>query len=108
MGQKINIIIDQGASFVTTFNISDDNDEPINLSGYSSKSVMRQTYTSSITYPITTATYSNGAIVATMTANATNNIPAGRYVYDIELTDVANNVSRVIEGMVIVTPGVTR
>ena len=43
-----------------------------------------------------------------MSANTTNSIAAGRYVYDCELTDSNGIVSRLVEGIVTVTPGVTR
>jgi hypothetical protein len=32
----------------------------------------------------------------------------GRYVYDVELTDTSNSISRIVEGIVTVTPQVTR
>ena len=44
----------------------------------------------------------------TLNANQTSNIVSGRYVYDIELTDASNSVSRIVEGIVTVTPQVTR
>jgi hypothetical protein len=43
-----------------------------------------------------------------MSANVTNNIAAGRYVYDCELNDGNGTISRLVEGIVTVTPGVTR
>ena len=50
-----------------------------------------------------------GIIAMSMTANTTGTLTAGRYVYDIELTATANgNVTRMIEGIVTVTPQVTK
>jgi hypothetical protein len=46
-------------------------------------------------------------VTLSLSSNATANIVAGRYVYDVEVT-VANSVYRVAEGIVTVTPQVTR
>ena len=43
-----------------------------------------------------------------MTANATANVVAGRYVYDVELVDGGGVVTRLLEGIVTVTPQVTK
>jgi len=43
-----------------------------------------------------------------MSANTTANVVAGRYVYDVELVDSGNVATRLIEGIVTVTPQVTR
>jgi hypothetical protein len=107
MGQKINIVMDQGATFTTTFNVVDNNNLPIDLSHYTAASEMRKTYFSSNAYSFSATGYANGAITLTMNAATTSAIWAGRYVYDIDITDQSGNVSRVIEGIVTVTPGVT-
>lgn len=107
MGQKINIVMDQGASFTTTFNLIDENNNPLDLSSYIANSEMRINYSSINSYSFSANSYVNGAIILTMNASSTAVIWPGRYVYDIELTDSNNNVSRVIEGIVTVTPSVT-
>jgi len=38
----------------------------------------------------------------------TNSMKAGRYVYDVEITSPSGEKTRVLEGQVEVTPGVTR
>ncbi len=53
----------------------------------------------------------DGIIDVTLTAAQTNSIPAGRYVYDIEIfTGTDNNgiVDRLIQGSAEVTRGITR
>jgi hypothetical protein len=35
-------------------------------------------------------------------------LKAGRYLYDVKMTDTANNSTRIVEGILIVTPQVTR
>ena len=43
-----------------------------------------------------------------MNAATSANVVYGRYVYDCELTSSGNTVSRLVEGIVTVTPQVTR
>lgn len=109
MAIKANIVIDQGTTFQTSINVTDVNDNAVNLTGYTAVAQMRKHYTSPTSYAFTTAISPIGGVVTlSMTANTTNNIVAGRYVYDCELTDSSGSVSRLVEGIVTVTPGVTR
>jgi len=108
MAIKGNLVIDQGASFETTINVTDDDDEPVNLAGYTGAAQLRKHYTSLTSTAFTVAV--NGAageVTLSMTANTTANIAAGRYVYDCEITN-GSVVTRIIEGLVTVTPQVTR
>jgi len=43
-----------------------------------------------------------------LTAAATANIAAGRYVYDTKITDQNSSVLRILEGIAEVSPSVTR
>jgi hypothetical protein len=43
-----------------------------------------------------------------MTAANTSLIKAGRYLFDVETTDPNNFVARILEGIITVTPGITR
>jgi len=110
MGTKVNLVVDQGATFQTTINLTDDNGDLVDLTGYQGASQVRKHYTSSSASANISVTLgdANGTITLSMSANATANLIAGRYVYDVELTDPSNTVSRVIEGIITVTPQVTR
>ena len=107
MATKANLVIDQGSTFASSIDILDDNDEPVDLSNYTARGQIRKHYTSSNSVSFTT-TLSNGSLVISLTANQTANIVAGRYVYDLELVDPANTVVRILEGIVTITPEVTR
>ena len=108
MAQKVNLVIDQGTTFATSFTLNDEDGFPLVLNAHSGSSQMRKHFSSNNFYSFTVSTDANGNVQLAMNAATTNSIPAGRYVYDVELTDPSFNVSRVIEGIVIVTPGVTR
>jgi len=43
-----------------------------------------------------------------MTSANTANLTPGRYVYDLVITSPASEKTRVVEGIVVVTPGVTQ
>lgn len=109
MAIKANLVIDQGADFVTTINVTDDEGDPVDLTGYSGASQFRKHYTSITAYSfIVAANTSNGMVTLSMNAETSNTIPAGRYVYDCELTDQNGKKSRLVEGIVTITPQVTR
>jgi len=109
MATKANIIIDQGTTFSTVINLTDDNGDAINLTGYTGDAEMRKHYTSSNSQSFSIALGGNtGTVTLSLTAGQTANLTAGRYVYDVEVTSGANVVSRIVEGIVTVTPEVTR
>jgi hypothetical protein len=109
MATKANLVIDQGTTYSTDLNLTDENGDPLNLSGYSANSQIRKHYTSSNAVAFsTTVDSNNGIITLSLTANQTANMVGGRYVYDVELTDASNSISRIVEGIVTVTPQVTR
>jgi hypothetical protein len=109
MATKANITIDQGTTFSTSINLTDDNGDAINLTGDTARSQMRKHYTSSNSQSFTVSLGEVSGIVSLgLTASQTANLVPGRYVYDVEVVSGANVVSRIIEGIVTVTPEVTR
>lgn len=108
MATKLNLYIDQGTDFETSIEVTDDDGEAIDLSTFSGRSQIRKHYTSSTYYSFNVATSSAGTITITLSANTSTNIPAGRYVYDLELVSSSNVVSRIVEGIVTISPEVTR
>lgn len=109
MATKINLVIDQGASFTTTLNLVDDDGEAVDLSNYSAAGQIRKHYSSSSATNFTvTLGDEEGTVTLELSANTSANLAAGRYVYDVELTDPSSIVSRIFEGIVTVNPQVTR
>jgi hypothetical protein len=109
MATKSNLVIDQGSTFSTDLTLTDENGDMILLSGYTANSQIRKWYTSSNpSATFSTSINANlGIVTLSLTANQTSNLIAGRYVYDVELND-GSEVSRIVEGIVTVTPQVTR
>lgn len=108
MATKSNLLIDQGTTFSSIINLTDEEGSPINLSNYTGAAQMRKHYSSSNSVSFAVELTANGRVTLSLSANQTANIVAGRYVYDVEVTDNLGTISRIVEGIVTVTPNVTR
>ena len=109
MGTKVNIVIDQGTDFATTVSLTNAEGAQLDLTGMSAASQIRKTYSSSNSTAFTTAlANNNGTLTLSLNNSVTSSLSAGRYVYDVELTDGSSVKSRILEGMVTVTPEVTK
>lgn len=108
MATKSNLVIDQGATFSTDLTLTDENGDVLNLIGYTANSQIRKWYTSTNSVSFSASTNTDAGIVTlSLTANQTAALTAGRYVYDVEISD-GTTISRIVEGIVTVTPNVTR
>lgn len=109
MATKANLVIDQGTTYSTSINLTNEEDQVLDLTGYTGAAQIRKHYTStnSVSFGVS-LNASEGIITLSLTANQTSTMVAGRYVYDVEITDSSNVVSRVLEGIVTVTPQATR
>lgn len=111
MSATFNLVLEQATTFNFQFQIKNDS-TPLNLVGYTGTMTVRP-FTGSTTQTLV-ATTANGYMVftaaegrVTVTFPATiTNIVAGRYVYDLVLTN-GSTVTRYLEGQFTVTPGVT-
>lgn len=107
----VELNLDQGTTFETTLSLTNDDATTINVTNYSFNSQIRKSFYSSnavanITVSIVDAP--NGNVKLAMTPANTANIKAGRYLYDVLMTDSTGVKTRVIEGIITVTPRVTR
>lgn len=108
MALKANLTIDQGTDYQTSITLTDVDDAIVNLSGYTANAQIRKTYTSSNAVNFTVSLVAaTGEVSLSLTDTQTSNIVAGRYVYDVLLTR-EGITTRIVEGIVTVTPGVTR
>jgi len=109
MSGKYNIVAEQGATFNLNFRVETDG-IPWNLLGYTfAMQVRRSTSSNTTLLNLTSATMTSGGNVsATVNATTMSSVPAGRWVYDIELRSSGGQVTRILEGRFIVTPEVTQ
>lgn len=106
-----NLIINAGANFNQEFNLVEDNDSsPLNLTGYSVAAQFRKHAGSSSKTDFTTTivSASEGKLQISLTGAETATKKAGRYLYDIVVTNAASEKTRVVEGSVLIREGVTR
>ena len=109
MATRVNIIIDQGTDFSTAINLTDSSGVNLNLTGYSAASQIRKTFSSSNSTAFTcTLTTANSTLTLALNNSVTAAMSPGRYVWDPELTNSSGTISRILEGMVTVTPEVTK
>ena len=109
MAIKANLVVDQGTDYSTSITLTDDNGNLVDLTGYAANSQIRKTYSSSnaVSFSITLQE-ANGVVQLALTANQTANMTPGRFVYDVYLTSNTSVKSRIVEGIVTLTPRVTQ
>ena len=108
MAAKIDLNIDQGATFSYDINLKDSLGIPLNLSGYTGNAQLRTSYSAN-TYTAMDVDIieAAGLVQLSMNAATTATLTRTRYLYDVELHH--NGVtSRLIEGFVNVDLNVTR
>ena len=105
-----NLTVDQGSTFSASIDITDTENNVLVLTGYSVAGQIRKTYDSStaVSFTASVSIASTGEVTISLTPAQTNALVAGRYVYDVEITSAGGTVTRVIEGQLEVTPGVTQ
>ncbi len=117
------ISVQQGATFKMMLTIKDDNEDPIDLSGYVFRGQIRKTYSSEVVeaefefelQPQEDATL--GQVLCTITAEETAGIDVpgacqngrkiAKMIYDIE-SQVGDEVTRWLQGQALISPEVTK
>ena len=110
MAIQSNLIIDQGSAFTATITVEDETGNTKNLTGYIYSGKIKKSYSSSTSVEFGSSNIDNlykGELLLTLTDTQTKAMKPGRYVYDAEITDSGGVTTRVVEGQVEVTPGVT-
>ena len=110
MAIKANIVIDQGTDFSAVIDLVDQDGVVYNLTGYTVAAQLRKNYATSTAYTfIASHSMAGGIISLGLTNTTTAALEPGRYLYDVEITLTSSGVvTRVVEGVATVTPGMTR
>jgi hypothetical protein len=104
----VNIEIEQGADFTSTFTITNNDGTVFNMSNASAVAKAKKHPTAGVAYTFSTSIVSStGKITLEMSDNVTASMDAGRYYYDILLTSAGGDKTRVIQGMALVTAGIS-
>jgi hypothetical protein len=112
MAIQQNIILEQGTDFQATIKLYGDAVSPLNLTNFTGEAQMRRSYdsvSSTAVLTVSIPTPGNGEVVLSLAAASSTAIKYGRYLYDVVLTNNGTgNKSRAVEGIITVTPRVTR
>ena len=105
------LTVDQGSTYESTLDLVNDDGSALNVTNYLFSGQIRKSYYSAnaaANFTITVTDQANGNLTILMNAATTANIVAGRYLYDIKMTDSNDVVTRIVEGIITVTPQVTK
>lgn len=110
MASISNLFVDAGSNYSNIITVRATNGLPLDLTSYTVKSQMRKSYTSSTYHNFTATIYNavNGQVKLELTATQSEAIPPGRWLYDVEITSASGTKTRVVEGIVTVTPQITQ
>lgn len=110
MATITNLYIDQGTTFSSIITLTNQDGSLMNLAGYTVKSQFRKSYQTSQAYNFIASVYdaATGKVRLQLSATDSSEIKSGRYLYDIEITSSANEKFRVLEGIIIITPEITK
>lgn len=110
MASVSNLYVDQGTDFSAIVTLKNQDGTNINLTGYTAASQFRKSYQSSSSTNFTVTIYNalQGKIRMQLSASATSALIPGRYLYDVEITSPTNERKRALEGIVVLTPEITR
>lgn len=103
-----NLFIDQGSGFITSIDLSDSAN--LNLTNYTAAGKVAKSYdgTTKATFSASVDSASSTVSIS-LTPQQTAGLKPGRYVYDIIIVsgDTPPSITRILEGQLDVTPGVT-
>lgn len=109
MAGYVALQIDQHADFKRVITLTDASGVARNLVSATANVQIRKSYysTSSNTIPTIITNASGGEVTLSMNGSQTGVISPGRYVYDVLVTYATGEKQRVLEGIVVVNPGVS-
>lgn len=114
MAVSYNLFVEQGADFYHELFVYDDDGDLLNLTGYEARAQFRRSYRSEtatdfdIEIGDQEVVENRGKIILRLEDADSMELRPGRYVYDLEIESTAGNVIRVVEGIVTLSPNVTR
>lgn len=110
MATVSNLYIDQGSDFSAIITLKNQDGSIINLTGFTVAGQFRKSYQSSSATNFVVSIYDaiRGKIRLQLPANTSSPIIPGRYLYDVEITSPSGERKRALEGIVVLTPEITR
>lgn len=110
MATVSNLYVDQGTDFSAIVTLKNQDGSILNLTGFTVASQFRKSYQSSSATNFIVSIYNaaQGKIRMQLPAATSSALLPGRYLYDVEITSPTNERKRALEGIVVLTPEITR
>jgi hypothetical protein len=110
MTTEVNFEIEQGSTFLRTMSVIDNNNTPVDLTTYTLAGQLRRSYSSSefIDFDIVILNPVLGRIAVSLTGLVTATLTHSKYVFDVNATNADDVILRIMEGLITVSPNVTR
>lgn len=110
----LNLTFSQGATWKLSMTYTSGDTQPVNLTNYTARMQARVSYDSpDVALNLTHTSGINlggtaGTVELLVPASTTAGVAAKQYVYDLELESPSQEVTRLVQGTLTVTPEVTR
>lgn len=110
MATVSNLYIDQGSDFSAIVTLKNQDGSIINLTDFTAASQFRKSYQSSsaTSFIVSIHDAANGKIRLQLPASSSSPLIPGRYLYDVEITSPIGERKRALEGIIVLTPEITR
>jgi hypothetical protein len=110
MAAITNFYIDTGSNFGAVIKVNGSDGLPLNLTGFAVQSYIRKSYASKTHINFNAEIYSTtgGQVRVSLSNSDTDAIKPGRYMYDVEVQSPLGERLRVVEGVIIFTPQITK
>ena len=105
-----NLTVDQGTDFTMSVNVTDTDGDALNLTGFTVAGQVRRSYfsTTAVNFTCAVSNATSGIITVSLSGTQSDAMKAGRYVYDVEITNAGGTKTRVLEGQLEIMPAVTK
>ena len=105
-----NLTVDQGTDFTMSVDVTDTDGDALNLTGFTVAGQVRRSYfsTTAVNFTCAVSNATSGIITVSLSGTQSDAMKAGRYVYDVEITNAGGAKTRVLEGQLEIMPAVTK
>ena len=105
-----NLTVDQGTEFTMSVDVTDTDGDALNLTGFTVAGQVRRSYfsTTAVNFTCAVSNATSGIITVSLSGTQSDAMKAGRYVYDVEITNAGGTKTRVLEGQLEIMPAVTK
>ena len=105
-----NLYIDAGSTFSAIITVRGSDGNTLNLNNFTIAAQIRKSYGSLTSYNFNATIFDapTGKVRIVLPADVSSQIKPGRYLYDVEVTSPNGEKLRVVEGIVLITPEITK